>query len=149
MTACPSVCVHIHPQTQRWDTSGIFLSHNWYRVVPRMVLLGDLFQVCTSAARHLPQKILGMPDLFSIAVILLLSNQFAHSATPFCCRQFRTVGWWEIPHDIMNWLNSFEVYSPPLLSCRAFMWCPVWFSAYTLKFLKVWRTSDFLFMYHE
>ena len=100
--------------------------------------------MCIKVARHSPQKALGMPDLFSMAVIFSLSDLFACSATPFCSGLFRVVCWRAIPHDVANWWNSFDMYLPPLSSCKVLMQCPDWFSAYSLKFLNACDTSDFL-----
>ena len=110
--------------------------------MPPVALVGHLFQVWTRVARDSPQKLFGMPDSSSIAVILLLSDQFALSATPFCYGQFWTVCCRAIPHSVVNCSNLPDMYSPPLSLCRVLMRCPDWFLAYALKLLKVWNTSD-------
>jgi len=54
------------------------------------------------------------------------------------------VFWHAIPQTPVNWWNLFDMYLPPLSSCRALIWCPNWVLAYALKFLKACSTSDFL-----
>jgi len=71
-----------HPQTRRWETSGLRLNQASWRVMPLRVDVGRQFQTWIWAVRASPQSEGGNFASKSIAEMLSAMVRFARSATP-------------------------------------------------------------------
>ena len=96
-----------HPQTQRWETSGLHLYQASWGVMPLREDVGR----CIWAVRASSQSEGGNLASNSIADISSAMVLFAFSVTPFCCGLFWVVWCLWMPHSSVNLINVLDMYS--------------------------------------